>query len=161
MTINYGELFIIKNEQTKLESLMSWITNKEIKPNYVFLFEDGEICDSEKIVDFYYKFLDSFASSVPLYFEKTIKSTPHLKIYFDKKKKVFDPLFSNFSKYKLDNVIQSKYNCIYESLYTTPEKFGLIRIKSTDQMPRYQFAYDSTDFTKEEIVYLIEHILSR
>ena len=158
MPIKYGELTIIKTEQSKLESLVCWITNKEYEKNkYIFLFEDGEICDSENVVDFYFKFLDSFASPIPLYFEKTIKS-PRLQIYFDKKIKVFDPLFSNFSKYKPHMVIQSKYNCIYDCCRSSPEKFGLVRIKSTEQMPRYQFAYDSDEFTKEEVVYLIQHI---
>ena len=158
MTIKYGEITI--NEETKIESLLYWITNKLRKPNYIFLFEDGEICDTEKIVDFHYNFLDSFASAVPVYFEKII-NTPRLQIYFDKKIKVFDPLFSNYSKYKSDMVIQSKYNCIYNCCRSTPDKFGLIRIKSTEQLPRYQFAYDSDEFIKEEIVYLIHRILSR
>ena len=33
--------------------------------------------------------------------------------------------------------------------------FGLVRIKSTEQMPRFQFAYESDEFTKEEIKYFI------
>ena len=159
MTIKYGEITIMNNEKTKIESLLYWI-NKLRKPNYIFLFEDGEICDTEKIVDFHYNFLDSFASAVPVYFEKII-NTPRLQIYFDKKIKVFDPLFSNYSKYKSDMVIQSKYNCIYDYCKLLPDKFGLVRIKSTEQMPRYQFAYDSDEFIKEEIVYLIHRILSR
>jgi len=157
MTIKYGEITI--NEETKIERLLYWI-NKLRKPNYIFLFEDGEICDTEKIVDFHYNFLDSFASAVPVYFEKII-NTPRLQIYFNKKIKVFDPLFSNYSKYKSDMVIQSNYNCIYNCCRSTPDKFGLIRIKSTEQLPRYQFAYDSDEFIKEEIVYLIHRILSR
>ena len=72
MTIKYGEITIIHHEQTKLESVLYWITNKEVKPEYVFLFEDGEICDTENVVDFYFKFLDSFASPVPIYIEKKI-----------------------------------------------------------------------------------------
>ena len=159
MTIKYGEITIMNNEKTKIESLLYWI-NKLRKPNYIFLFEDGEICDTEKIVDFNYNFLDSFASAVPVYFEKTI-NTPRLQIYFDKKIKNFNELFSNYSKYKSDMIIVSKYNCIYDYCKLLPDKFGLVRIKSTEQMPRYQFAYDSDEFIKEEIVYLIHRILSR
>ena len=159
MTIKYGELTIIINKPNKLKSLVSWITNTEYeKTKYIFLFENGEICDSEKVVDFYFKFLDSFASPVPIYFEKTI-NTPRLQIYFDKKLKNFNELFAGYSKYKSDMIIISKYNCIYDCCRSSPEKFGLVRIKSTDQMPRYQFAYDSDEFTKQEIVYLIHHII--
>ena len=161
MAIKYGELTVIHHEQTKLESLVCWITNKEYeKTKYIFLFEDGEICDSEKVVDFYFKFLDSFASPVPVYFEKTIKS-PHLQIYFNKKLKNFNEVFANYSKYDSRMTIVSKYNCIYDSCrsFPLPDKFGLVRLKSTEQMPRYQFAYDSEEFTKEEVIYLIHHII--
>jgi hypothetical protein len=53
---------------------------------------------------------------------------------------------------------ESKYNC-YKEL--KPEIFGIIRIKSNEYMPRFQFAYDSDEFTKEEIVYLIHYILNQ
>jgi hypothetical protein len=46
-------------------------------------------------------------------------------------------------------ITESKYNC-YKSF--KPEIVGLIRIKSTEQMPRFQFAYDSDEFTKEEVM---------
>jgi hypothetical protein len=38
--------------------------------------------------------------------------------------------------------------------------FGIIRIASSDHMPRFQFAYDTTEFTKEEVCYLIHHIFN-
>ena len=38
--------------------------------------------------------------------------------------------------------------------------FGLVRIKSTEQMPWFQFAFDSDELTKEEIIYLIHHIFN-
>jgi hypothetical protein len=43
---------------------------------------------------------------------------------------------------------------------TKPEIFCIIRIKSNEYMPRFQFAYDSDEFTKEEIVYLIHTIFN-
>ena len=54
--------------------------------------------------------------------------------------------------------ILSKYNCIYDCYKSglIPEIFGLIRINSTEQMPRFLFAYDSEEFTKEEIIYLVQ-----
>ena len=56
--------------------------------------------------------------------------------------------------------IKSVYNSIYYCYrdLTKQEIFGIIRIKSNGYMPRFQFAYDSDEFTKEEIVYLIHHI---
>jgi len=150
MPIKYGELTIMK------EKRFFWKT----EPKYIFLFEDGEI--SDEIVDFYFKFLDSCVQCVPLYFEKTIKSTPHLEVYFEKKNKCFNSLFSGYSNYKLDMPLVSKYNCIYDCCKKNkPEMFGLVRIKSTEQMPRFQFAYENDEFTKQEIQYLIHHILSK
>ena len=66
MPIQYGELTIIKENDPK--SLFDWITNKEYIEKYIFLFEDGEICDT--IVDFHFEFLDS----ITMYFEKEIQS---------------------------------------------------------------------------------------
>jgi len=168
MSIKYGELTIIKdNEQINLSSLLYWITNEEYlgkKPKYIFLFDDGEICDAEdKLLDFHFNFLDDFMSVLPIYFEKTIKTgkEKHLCIYFEKGIKGFNELFTNYPKYKSDITIQSKYNCIYDFCKSSkPGIFGLVRIKSTEQMPRFQFAYESNEFTKEEIIYLIHHIFN-
>jgi len=173
MTIKYGELTIIKdNEQSNLSSLLYWITNEEYlgkKPKYIFLFDNGEICDAEdKLLDFHFNFLKGFMSVLPVYFEKETKENQRQQVYFDKKINTktpdsllcFNQLFTDYPKYKGDMTILSKYNCIYFCYKSglKPEIFGLIRIKSTEQMPRYQFAYDSNEFTKEEIIYLIHHI---
>jgi hypothetical protein len=171
MTIKYGELTIIKNdEQTILSSLLYWITSK--KSEYIFLFDDGTICDyDDKIhVDLDFEFLNRVYSVLPAYFEKKINdNNQRLRVYFDKKINTessdsllhFNQLFSSYLKYKSEMNILSKYNCIYychKSLKT--EIFGLLRIKSSEQMPRYQFAYDSDEFTKEEIIYLIHYIFN-
>jgi hypothetical protein len=151
MPIKYGELTIVKEKP----SLFYWI-NEEIY-KCIFLFDNGEICDT--VVDFHFKFLDSIGSVLPLYFEK------HNQLYFDKKIKdtlCFNPLFMDNPKYKCDMNIESTYNCIYYChKLSNPDIFGLVRIKSTKQMPRFQFAYDSDEFTKEEIIYVIHHILSK
>jgi len=155
MPIKYGELTIVKDEQPKT-SLFYWLTTDYLeKYKYIFLFEDGEICDT--ILDFHFNFLDSI-KCLPRYFEKIINEK---KIYFDKEINTSDNLFIANPKYKSDMIIESTYNCIYFCFKSSmPEIFGLIRIKSSEQMPRFQFAYDSDEFTKEEIIYVIHHILS-
>ena len=167
MTLKYGELTIIYNNnvQTVVNTFFSWLNNEELKkelPKYIFLFDDGEICDAEdKLLDFHFNFLKGFMSVLPVYFEKTIKKEKYLQIYFENKIKCSNQLFTNYPKYKSDMTIISKYNCIYDCCRSlNPEIFGLIRIKSTEQMPRYQFAYDSDEFTKEEIIYLIHYIFN-
>ena len=88
MTIKYGELTIIKG-QPKLTSWLNWLTNEENtekKSKYIFLFDDGEICDAEdKLLDFNFEFLDSIVSILPVYFEKKTKENQRLQVYFDKK----------------------------------------------------------------------------
>ena len=83
MPIKYGELTIIfnKKETTLFTNCLMWL-NYEKKPpknsKYVFLFDDGEICDSND------KFTDFNMLSImpmPLYFEKEIK---YKKTYFYK-----------------------------------------------------------------------------
>ena len=51
MSIKYWKLTIIYDkEQTILISLLNWLKNEEYtgkKSKYIFIFDDGEICDSE------------------------------------------------------------------------------------------------------------------
>ena len=179
MPIKYGELTIIHNkEQNIFTTLLMWLTPEEHTEKtckYIFLFDDGEICDSEdKFIDYNFKFCNSSVSTIPLYFEKTIKNKEQNKreIYFSKTP-IEDnnnnrpsinskQLFSSYSKYRVDISIPSIYNSIYYCYkdLSKPEIFGLIRIKSNDYMPRFMFAYDSDEFTKEEIVYIIHNIFN-
>ena len=156
MPIKYGELTIVKDNEQPKTSLFYWLTTEHLETyKYIFLFEDGEICDT--ILDFHFKFLDSCIKHVPRYFEKIINGK---KIYFEKTPNT-NSLFNANPKYKSDMTIGSTYNCIYFCFKSSmPEIFGLIRIKSSEKMPRFQFAYDSDEFTKEEIIYVIHHILS-
>jgi hypothetical protein len=176
MSIKYGELTIIYNkEQNIFTNLLIWLKYREKPPNnskYIFLFDDGEICDSDdKFKDFHFKFCNTVLSVMPLYFEKTIKNIDSLNnTYFYKKpiqkdKKMvldFNELFSLYSKYNKCLNIESSYNSIYycHKNLSKPEIFGLLHTKSNEYMPRFQFAYDSDEFTKEEIVYLIHHIFN-
>ena len=81
MTIKYGEFTFINNESTITESmidtLLSWVTNEEQKkePNkYIFLFEDGEICEWEdNSIDLKFEFCIMYRSLFPSYFSKAIK----------------------------------------------------------------------------------------
>ena len=178
MPIKYGELTIIynKEETSILSSFLIWMQYEERPPNkskYVFLFDDGEICDTEsdnKLQDFNFKFLNSnsVSSLMPLYFEKKVSDS---RIYFYKKPIKdkndnsaldFKPLFSPYAKFNGRINIASVYNSIYycHKHFETPEIFGLIHIKSNEYMPRFQFAYDTDEFTKEEIIYLIHHIFN-
>ena len=178
MPIKYGELTIIynKEEATILSSFLTWLKYENRPPNkskYVFLFDDGEICDSEdKLIDFNFKFVDCDSSVMPRYFEKKKENRlSDYRFYFYKEpikdknnnsSLIFKPLFSPYANFDVSINIASVYNSIYycHKDCTKPEIFGILRIKSNEYMPRFQFAYDSDEFTKEEIVYLIHHIFN-
>jgi hypothetical protein len=170
MPIKYGELTINHNRpQTDIfQSLKLWLgfelcVNKETK--FAFLFEDGEIYDaSNNLTDFKFKFLNSSKYKLPTYFEKGEKTYFYKQpTIIDNLQKIdFSPIFSSFNKFEKGNNLGSYYNSIYyrHKCSEKPEVFGLIHIKSSEVMPRYQFAYDSDEFTKEEIVYLIHYIFN-
>jgi hypothetical protein len=178
MSIKYGELTIIfnKEEITLFTNCLMWLNYEEKPPKkskYVFLFDDGEICDSDKFKDFNFNFcINNLSGMPPLSFEKEIKKQ---KTYFYKhpikdenniRLLDFNKLFKSYSKYKFNIRIASVFNSIYychkyllkSEISSNPEIFGIIRIKSNEYMPRFLFAYDSDEFTKEEIIYLIHSI---
>ena len=90
------------------------------------------------------------------------------KIYFKKDTKIIDgierlnstALFETYSKYSKENAVASVYNSIYyhHKNSNKPEVLGFIRIKSSESKPRFQFAYDNDEFSKEEVIYLINYI---
>jgi hypothetical protein len=167
MTIKYGELTIIytEKEQSMVETFFSWINEEEQKKKpskYIFLFDDGFICDDTTIKDLNYAFLNSCLKRTPRYF---YNKEPY-KIYFCKSnyeqthKLNFDNLFMSYPKYDSSVNIKSVYNEIYycNKISGNSDVFGIKRIASSDLMPRFQFAYDTDKFTKEEIMYLLHHI---
>jgi len=176
MTIKYGELTIIYNqEETMLTSFLNWFNNKDISPKYVFLFDDGEICEyGDKNRDLKFIFCKKYSSSeMPSFFKKEMKTTRyHNPTYFYKEPKEydnmynclvdFDPLFRSYSKYDCRMIMKSNYNCIYycHKDNSKPEIFSIITIKSSACMPRFQFAYESDEFTKDEIICLIYDIFN-
>ena len=176
MPIQYGEFTIINcSEPTVFTNWITWLKGEQ-RPDknrkHIFLFEDGEIFEyDDKIPDFNFKFLNSVLYVMPLHFEKSIEdkeTRPH--IYFNKKSTQepydclsdFNQLFRAYSKYNVRSNVNSDYNGIYYCYKTSfrPEIFGILRIKSNECMPRFQFAYSSEEFTKQEIVYLIHRIFN-
>lgn len=170
MTLKYGELTIIYNNkvQTLVNTFFSWLNDEELKKEpskYIFLFDDGIICDETNIKDFNFEFLNSCLNLMPAYFHRE----KFVRIYFRKRDKEiktekidFDNLFMSYSKYDSSVDIKSVYNEIYYC-HKNSEKlnvFGIKRIASSDNMPRFQFAYDTTEFTKEEVSYVIHHIFN-
>jgi hypothetical protein len=170
MTLKYGELTIIYDNkvQTLVNTFFSWLNDEKLKKEptkYIFLFNDGIICDETNIKDFNFEFLNSCLNLMPVYFHRE----KFVRIYFRKSHKEiktekidFDNLFMSYPKYDSSVHIKSVYNEIYycHKKLEPIDVFGIIRIPSSDNMPRFQFAYDSSEFTKEEVSYVIHHIFN-
>ena len=166
MSIKYGELTIIHNKEQP-NIFTYFFKNKDEPPpksKCIFLFDDGEICEAnDKLRDLHFYFEKHYLLSVPLWLKKP---SPNNRHYFCKNPEItvtdicpskYSQLFTSYSKYNSNNIIPSCYNSIYYCI-TELEVFGIVRVKSNDYMPRFLFAYDSDEFTKEEIVYLIYNI---
>jgi hypothetical protein len=94
-----------------------------------------------------------------------------------KRKLVFRNIFKNYEHYNSNNTVASYFNCIYSkvkviesekvveserkaAVFTVKEVevFSVVRIKSSISSPRYQIAYDSNEFSKDELLVLINYI---
>ena len=110
MTIKYGELTIIysNNVQTVVNTFFSWLNNEELKKEptkYIFLFDDGIICDETNIKDFNFEFLNSCLNLMPAYFHRE----KFVRIYFrkgDKEIKTEKTDFDKMSSSLLRNMLQ-------------------------------------------------------
>jgi len=179
MPIKYGEVTIIhdKEQLSIFSNLLLWFKFELYVPNIskcIYLFEDGEIYDEKnKLEDFKFNFTkgEITITPSPSYFEKNIiDKKSYNPVYFSKIEKKNNKycvsskeLFCSYSKYDVSIIIPSIYNCVYWCYKSAPlkkEVFGLIRIKSNDYMPRFLFAYDSDEFTKNEVMYLINYIFN-
>ena len=160
----HGNLTIIHTKE--YWSIWNWFKTTPKKSRYIFLFDDGEIRDTNinEIPDLKFKFFYGTYIPFPVWFEKKVDSRKpdHNRCFFYKNQigNDFKHLFQSYSNYNPAKIIQSDCNMIYHcyKVGTQPEIFGLIRTKSKEDMPQYQFAYDQEEFTKDEIVYFIHHI---
>lgn len=172
MTIKYGDLTIVhENIPSFLGMLERFFSLEETITSlseFIFVFEEDQekIYDTNDIQDFKYNFIqNTLTLSLPIYFEKEIKD----KMYFNKSPYInedgykclnFDDLFKNYKYYTFNKTGDSYYNCIYHynKGVVKCEAFGIVYIKSSTKMPRYKFAYDDEQFTKEEVIYLIKYL---
>ena len=59
-------------------------------------------------------------------------------------------------KYK---IVSSCFNCIYYChKYGTQNVFSILKLYSNEDKPRFLLAYDSDEFNKDEVIYLVNCI---
>jgi len=167
MTIKYCDITIIKKYDSWTDNLLAnlqyWTGYEpEFSENsdIIILFDDDTIYDlKSNLKDNSLKFFTSHFHFIPPYFEK------NKNIYFSKKPIKKDNISSlNFNEiykfsetYKINKSVSSLYNCIYycHKNGEKPEIFSILRIYSNEEKPRFILAYDSDEFNKDEIFYLI------
>lgn len=170
MPIKYGEIFIKHNTENLWTSTVFWIGYDEqtVSEDSIIIvkFDDGDV---QEVSNELFETNDKI--KIRQYI--TIKNDDKKDNYYFKQDPTTKPdgtqglffgyIFKNYKNYDINNSIGSYFNCIYykdKLVYTSKVKniFAILRVKSSVSSPIYQVAYDSDDFSKESILYLINCI---
>ncbi len=168
MPIKYGEIFVKHNTDNLWTNAVFW-----------FGYDEQTVSEDSTII---VKFDDDDVQEISseLCGANNIKFNAHISINKDDKEYMYfkrEPMkrhnstlslyfcgiFKNYKMYDYNNNLASYFNCIYYKYkIANPVKkidvFAILRVKSSVSSPRYQVAYDSDDFSKEELLYLINCI---
>ena len=179
MEYKYGEVTVFYNNSDLITDLLNWFNgNNEIDNDkkFIFIFSGvnggsggSGVSREEELIEglnsfeihtttknLKYKFKRDYLNDI-MWFEKFSHT------YFKNRKFInFNTMFSNYLKFNSCVIEESKHNNIYHrnEYLSNKDKFAIIRIKSSKNTERYYFSYDSNDFTKEEIVCLIQNLIS-
>ena len=68
-----------------------------------------------------------------------------------------EPVFIEYKKYSRNNVVPSVFNFSYYVQESSNKKTALscVRVKSTEEKPRFLIAYDSDYLSESEVIYII------
>jgi hypothetical protein len=176
MPIKYVEIFIKHNTENLWTNAVFWFGYDEqpVSKNSTIIvkFDDDdvqEVYNKSTNSDVNFEFTND-KYFIPTIF--TIKRKDNNNIYFridpkinndGKQTLVFRNIFKKYEHYNCNNNMASYFNCIYyrnklvESVKKV-EVFSVVRIKSSISSPRYQIAYDSNEFSKDELLVLINYI---
>ena len=174
MPIKYAEITIIIN--TEKESMTNYFNRLFLgnensttdNDTIIILFDDGTISDVKKECKNTNTNIimgpRSFKTNLPIYFE--IEDTN--EIFFSKFPTVdcdgnlrldSKPIFANNKKHITTKKEPSGYNCIFERGIN--QVLSIVKIKSSEDKPRFLLAYDDEYFKKERIINFINCIFSK
>lgn len=173
MPTKYGEIYVKHNTENLWTSTVFWLGYDEQivsdDSTIIVKFDDGDV---QEVSNELYESNDKIKISQYI----TIKNDSKEHMYFKRDPKTnpdgtqqlfFGNIFKNYELYDNNNNISSYFNCIYykHKVVDTKAKkmdvFAILRVKSSVSSPRYQIAYDSDDFTKESILYIINCIFRK
>ena len=176
MPIKYAEITIIIN--TEKETIINYFNRlllgneNETNDNdtIIILFDDGTIYDVKKEcknTNTNTKLLKmgprSFKTNSPIYFEikdknETFFSKTPTVDYNGNLKLDSKPIFANNKKHTTTKKEPSSYNSIFKR--GNNEVLAIVKIKSSEEKPRFLLAYDDEYFKKEHIIYFVNCIFS-
>jgi len=172
MPIKFAELTVSHNNTGVFSTVYRLFGREEYftkESIMVFLFDDGEVRDVNATHEDYlytFTYLTTINSYYPSYFDKVSGNT-----YFCRRPEQIEGTprldFRNlFKEHYKNNHIPSIYNCIYycygnlsRTSSSKNDVFGILRYKSSEHMPRFEIAYDSDEFTKEDIIHITRKLL--
>ena len=169
MPIQYAEITTIydtENEGIFTNITRNWLgyeTTCGEHSTIIISFDNENICVKDTVTDCSFTFFVGFSHSMPLYFDK--EGVPH-NTFFMKKLTTKDNgnVFLDITtivpsgKYK---IVPSRFNCIFYC-YSLGEKdvFSILRMYSSEDKPRFLLSYDPEVFSRDELVYLVNCILT-
>ena len=170
MPIKYGEIFVKHNTENLWTNTVFWFGYDEQTVSedstIIVKFDDGDV---QEVSNDLFETNDKIEISEYM----IIKNDSERHKYFKRNpKKESDGttslsvggIFKNYNNFNLDNSIASYFNYVYykfkfvDTELKKIDVFAVLRIKSSVSSPKYQVAYNSDDFSKEEILYLINCI---
>lgn len=175
MTIKYAEITIIfdtKNEPLFTNLVRNWLGYETFcheNSDIIISFDDGTLsCVKDEFKDCNFKFFVGISTLLPLHFEQgNREKEKYRNTYFQRQpeKKVdgnlhldFKKIFSSemIKKYKMD---ASCFNCVYYCIKNNNQDvFSILKIYSNENKPRFLMAYDSDEFNRDELIYLVNCI---
>jgi len=171
MNLKYGEITIIHNwEDNWIINMRKWFnyeTRASENSDIIILFDDETIYGKNDLQESNFIIFKRLNDILPNYFERSSKDNNSKTVTFKKKKPIensyvkklnFKEIFKYSDKFKKNKGIASDYNCIYYCNSDTTEVFSILRIPSNEDKPRFLLAYDSDQFDKKEIFYLVNCI---
>ena len=172
MKVKYGEIFVKHNTEDLWTNASLWLGYDEETINsedttIIVEFDDKDIrevsnksTNSNVNIEFKNdKYIIKRGDKDNVYFAEE----PHIGTY-GKRSLGVGKIFKNYKYYDAANGIASSFTCIYckhnvvDGIVKKLLGFSLIRIKSSISSPRYQMAYNSDEFSKDEILCLINCI---
>jgi hypothetical protein len=176
MPIKYAEITILfdtKNEGLFTNLKRNWLgyeTICEENSDIIISFDDGTLsCVKDEFKDCNFKFFVGISNLLPMHFKRDKRENEkYINVYFARKpeKKADDNLHLNFNKIfsseirKKSKTVGSCFNCIYYCNVGSEKKeiFSILKLYSNEDKPRFLLAYDSDEFNRDEVIYIVNCI---